>query len=127
MGWNVRYINRETNLRGDLNLYKGIVDDSNGEYTWLLCDDDCLNTNESVNFIKSIFKYRPVVAICGFKQGNITKYTNSLGAELSINSDFEESVRLISHYPKTSTYVFKRKLEDLNYEYFKRCSKRKEK
>jgi glycosyltransferase involved in cell wall biosynthesis len=120
LGWNIKYLNRDINLRGDLNLYKGIVDDSNGEYTWLLCDDDCLNISESIDFIKAIFKHRPIVAICGFKQGNLTKYTNSLGDKLSISYDFEESVKLLSHYPKTSTYVFKRRLEDLNYEYFKR-------
>jgi glycosyltransferase involved in cell wall biosynthesis len=119
-GWSIKYVNRETNLRGDLNLYWGIVNDSNGEYSWLLCDDDCLDIKESINFIKAIFNHRPIVAICGFKQGNLIKYTNSLGEKLAINFDFEESVKLISHYPKTSTYVFKRKLEDLNYQHFKR-------
>lgn len=119
-GWNVKYIYRETNVKGDYNLYKGLVNDSSGEYIWLLCDDDCLVINESINFIRTVFLYKPIIAICGFKQGNFIKYGNNLGNKIRMSKSFEDSIELISHYPKTSTYIFKKGLDNLSFEKFLR-------
>jgi glycosyltransferase involved in cell wall biosynthesis len=119
-GWRVKYISREYNLKGDLNLFKGLVDDSKGEYSWLLCDDDSLIVTEAIKFVKTINDFKPLVAICGFTQGNNKKYITNLSDNIKISSSFEESVDLISHFPKTSTYVFKRELEYLKFENFRR-------
>lgn len=119
-GWTVHYIYRESNLKGDLNLYTGLVYDSKGEYSWLLCDDDSLIVPEAIKFVKTIIDYKPLVAICGFRQGNSIKYTNNLGDIIKVSESFKDSVEMISHFPKTSTYVYKRELEYLKFEHFDR-------
>ena len=113
----------QKNLRDEedaYNLYKGLVNDSSGEYIWLLCDDDCLVINESINFIRNVFLLKPIVAICGFKQGNFIEYGNNLGREIRMSNSFEDSIELISHYPKTSTYIFKKYFDHVSFEEFTR-------
>ena len=119
-GWKVEYILREHNLKGDYNLYKGLYDDSSGEYTWFLCDDDCIVIQEAIIFLQNVFHYKPFVAICGFKQGKSNEYSNNLGNKIRMSNSFEDSIELISHYPKTSTYIFKRVLKDLTLVNFER-------
>lgn len=108
-GWSVKYIYRTKNLRGDRNLYEGYSQDSQGRYVWFLCDDDMLDVANAVLFVKSIAENRPVAAICGFRQGTKHQFGNrQLGEQIRIITEFSESVKLLSQYPKTSTYVLKR-------------------
>jgi len=106
-GFRFRYIYRDTNLRGDLNLYQGYTQDSKGEYTWLYCDDDILVVEEAIKFIKEIYDKKPLVGLCGFSQG-INKTTHiKLANDVNIENDIASCVDLLTSWPKTSTYVMK--------------------
>jgi glycosyltransferase involved in cell wall biosynthesis len=122
-GWRLKYVYREKNLQADFNLFSALVNDAKGDYAWLLCDDDFLIVKEAIGFIKYVYKTKPRVAICGFSQGNILKYGNSLGSVPRTTISLEDSIYILCHYPKTSTYIVKRDLKFLIYEYFIRWDK----
>ena len=107
-GWEIKYVCRSTNLRGDRNLYWGYTRDSQGDYVWFLCDDDVIDTANAVPFIQSIALNRPVAALCGFLQGNRHQFGNFLGGRPRIISDFWESINFLAKYPKTTAYALKR-------------------
>lgn len=107
-GWKVRYICRKRNLKNDENIYLGYSKDANGDYAWLLCDDDIVLIDESIDFINNIYNKKPTIAICGFKQGIDNMVSNTgISQNNSLFTNFDESLSAILHFTKTSAYVMK--------------------
>jgi glycosyltransferase involved in cell wall biosynthesis/SAM-dependent methyltransferase len=110
LGYAARYVCRERNLRGDMNLYKGYRDDCEAEYVWILCDDDVLMPAESAAFVRSVVDHKPAVAICQFAQGEGHKYGTKFTGQSRRVIDAESAVEMIARFPKTSAYILKRDL-----------------
>lgn len=107
-GWQVRYVYREDNLRGDRNLYYGYTRDSAGKFVWFLCDDDLLNIAEAIQFIQTVHDTNPLIGICGFRQGLKGEYGNRLGSEVKLVKSFPEAVDYLIQFPKTTAYLLRR-------------------
>lgn len=110
LGYGARYVCRERNLRGDMNLYRGYRDDCSAEYVWILCDDDVLIPKESAGFIRAVVNLLPAVAICQFAQGESHKYGTKFCGESRRILDAEVAIEMISRFPKTSAYILKKDL-----------------
>jgi glycosyltransferase involved in cell wall biosynthesis len=107
-GWFVRYVYRDTNLRGDLNLYYGYTRDSMGKYVWFLCDDDMINVDEAISYLKVVYQTNPLISICGFTQGSDNEISNNFGGEARLITDFTEAVDCLIKFPKTTAYLMRR-------------------
>lgn len=116
LGWNIRYIAREINVRNDENLYLGYEKDAKGEYCWTLCDDDIVISEPAIRFILELHSTKPIVAICGFEQGIKRKINNlNLGNQTTIYDDFRQSFFAVINFPKTSSYIMRRSvIKDLD-------------
>lgn len=107
-GWTVRYVYRENNLRGDRNLYYGYTRDSLGKFVWFLCDDDIIHVPEAINYIKTVEQTKPLLAICGFEQGDKNQYGNKFEGSTRLISDLTESIDYLIKFPKTTAYLMRR-------------------
>jgi len=107
-GWQVRYVYRNANLRGDKNLYYGYTRDSCGEYVWFLCDDDVIDPGMAINYIKSVNNFQPLVGLCGFTQGDKDQYGNFLGEDIRVVNNYPEAIDLLIKFPKTTAYLMQR-------------------
>lgn len=112
-GWSVRYVYREENLRGDRNLYYGYSRDSLGMFVWFLCDDDQLYPKEAIKFINNVKNTEPLIAICGFEQGDRNQYGNKFNGDVRLIDDYVESIDCLVKFPKTTAYLMRRR-PDLN-------------
>ena len=109
LGWNIRYITRDINVRNDENLFLGYEKDANGEYCWTLCDDDIVIVEPAIRFILELHSTRPMVAICGFEQGIKHKVHNlNLANQTTLYDDFRQSFLSVINFPKTSSYIMRR-------------------
>jgi glycosyltransferase involved in cell wall biosynthesis len=107
-GWSVRYVYRNTNLRGDRNLYYGYTRDSKGKFVWFLCDDDVINIEEAISYLKVVYQTNPLISICGFTQGANNEISNDFGGEARLITDFTEAVDCLIKFPKTTAYLMRR-------------------
>lgn len=112
LGWDIRYIYRSNNVRGDRNLYYGYTQDAKGEYAWFLCDDDLLDVQLAIDYINTVYATKPLASICGFTQGHNGQYGNRLGIESKLICDFAEAIDYLIKFPKTTAYLLKRSSED---------------
>ena len=112
-GWQVKYICRDANLRGDRNLYYGYTRDSSGEYVWFLCDDDLIDVQQAITYIETVRQLKPFLSMCGFTQGADDKLSNAFGDATRIINDFPEAVNYLIKFPKTTAYMMRR-LPDIN-------------
>ena len=112
-GYSVKYISRDNNLRGDMNLYNGYRNDCCGDYVWILCDDDVLVTSPVKYFLEAIVKLNPAVAICQFAQGKDNQYGTNFEGDSRVISDNDTAIHFITKFTKTSAYVLKRDLLDI--------------
>jgi glycosyltransferase involved in cell wall biosynthesis len=107
-GWILRYVYRDKNLRGDRNLYYGYIGDSLGKYVWFLCDDDIIYIENAISYIKIVKQTQPLVAICGFEQGDNNQFGNKFGGSPRLVSDYTESINYLIKFPKTTAYLMRR-------------------
>jgi len=107
-GWRVKYIYRDTNLRGDRNLYYGYTRDSAGEYVWFLCDDDLIDVKQVIPYIETVRQLKPFVSMCGFTQGADDRLGNAFGGTTRLVSNFPEALNYLIKFPKTSAYMMRR-------------------
>jgi len=107
-GWRVKYIYRETNLRGDRNLYYGYTRDSSGKFVWFLCDDDVIDVGLAIPYIEMVRQVNPLVSICGFVQGSDNHSGNFFGGDARLVQDFPEAVNYLIKFPKTTAYLMRR-------------------
>ena len=111
-GWQIRYIYRETNLRGDRNLIYGYTGDSKGDYVWFLCDDDLLDVGATLDYLSAVRRTQPLISLCGFTQGANNQLGNFFGGDTRLITNFAEAVNYIIKFPKTTAYLMRR-LPDL--------------
>jgi glycosyltransferase involved in cell wall biosynthesis len=107
-GWRVRYVYRQSNMRGDRNLYYGYTRDSLGKFVWFLCDDDLIDVGEAIPYIKTVRQVNPLISMCGFVQGHGNQHGNFFGGEIRLIQDFSESVNYLIKFPKTTAYLMRR-------------------
>ena len=107
-GWRVKYVYRETNLRGDRNLYYGYTRDSSGQYVWFLCDDDVIDVGQAIPYIETVRQVKPLISMCGFVQGSDNQHGNHFGGETRLVQDFPEAVNYLIKFPKTTAYLMRR-------------------
>ena len=106
--WQIKYIYRDTNLRGDRNLYYGYTRDSVGDYVWFLCDDDMINVGQAIPYIEIVRKLKPLVSMCGFTQGANNQLGNAFGGDARVVQNFPEAVNYLVKFPKTTAYMMRR-------------------
>lgn len=109
-GYEARYVCRECNIRGDMNLYQGYRNECTAEYVWTLCDDDVLIPMEAAGFVQEVLNYLPAVAICQFAQGKGDRYGTKFTGSSRRIVDPEIAIEMIARFPKTSAYILKRDL-----------------
>lgn len=107
-GWRVKYVYRETNLRGDRNLYYGFTRDSSGQFVWFLCDDDLIDVERAIPYIETVRQINPLISVCGFVQGSADQYGNFLGGETRLVRHLPEAVNFLIKFPKTTAYLMRR-------------------
>jgi glycosyltransferase involved in cell wall biosynthesis len=107
-GWRVKYICRDTNLRGDRNLYYGYTRDSSGEYVWFLCDDDLIDVRQAIPYIETVRKLKPFVSMCGFTQGADDQLGNAFGGSTRLVTDLPSAINYLIKFPKTTAYMIRR-------------------
>ena len=120
IGWRVKYICRDSNLRGDRNLYYGYTRDSSGEYVWFLCDDDLIRVGQAIPYIETVRQLRPLISMCGFVQGSNNHLGNVFDGDARLVSDFSEAVNFLIKFPKTTAYMMRRLPESNTDEVFER-------
>jgi glycosyltransferase involved in cell wall biosynthesis len=106
--WQIRYVYRDANLRGDRNLYYGYTRDAIGEYVWFLCDDDLIDVKMAITYLEAVRKYRPFVSICGFTQGPQNEIGNFFGDPIRVVDDYPEAINYLVKFPKTTAYLMRR-------------------
>jgi len=67
-----------------------------------------IHVPEAINFIKIVEQTRPLVAICGFEQGDKNQYGNKFGGETRLVYNFTEAVDYLIKFPKTTAYLMRR-------------------